>query len=246
MSPYVYCSNNPINRIDPDGRDDYFNEEGKWLYTDTRSTTNLRTLSNESWTNIQGKHGIALADTETSNLNLIKALDANSKVITIEDAGGKFANMWSSSMSSGNETAGVVVFDFENAKITFEVLNVQNASSTGGYIPYKAGDKYNNSDRIVLGNVHTHPTEHTYLGKRDINGNVVTDQYNFNHQYSDPNADGNRAAWQGANYTISKYNVDYFSPKGKASSINNFTTRRNLERDGTKLLKHSLLQYGKN
>ena len=56
----------------------------------------------------------------------------------------------------------------------------------------------------------------------------------------------NGAVWQGANYTISKFNVDYFSPKGKSSSINNFTTRRDLETDATKLLKHSLLQYGKN
>ena len=28
-SPYAYCGNNPVNRVDPDGRDDYFNQYGK-------------------------------------------------------------------------------------------------------------------------------------------------------------------------------------------------------------------------
>ncbi len=30
---YVYCHNNPIMRIDPDGRDDYFSNTGKFLYS---------------------------------------------------------------------------------------------------------------------------------------------------------------------------------------------------------------------
>lgn len=38
MSPYAYCKCNPINRIDPDGMDDYFNTEGKhYLHTDNNS-----------------------------------------------------------------------------------------------------------------------------------------------------------------------------------------------------------------
>lgn len=31
MSPYVYCSGNPVNRIDPDGMDDVYNREGKFI-----------------------------------------------------------------------------------------------------------------------------------------------------------------------------------------------------------------------
>ena len=33
VSPYLYCSGNPINRIDPTGMVDYFNQKGKFIMT---------------------------------------------------------------------------------------------------------------------------------------------------------------------------------------------------------------------
>jgi RHS repeat-associated protein len=37
MSPYAYCSDNPMNRIDPDGKDDYFKRDGTFdHHTDTK------------------------------------------------------------------------------------------------------------------------------------------------------------------------------------------------------------------
>ncbi len=124
-------------------------------------------------------------------------------------------------------------------------MRLPNATpESGGYFPQKAGDKY--KDGIVLGNVHTHPTEHTYLGKIAADtGLPITDLYNFKLQYSDEDGDGRRAKWQGANYTVSKSYIDYFSPKGEKYSINNLTTRMKLQAGSFNLFKHSLMNYGK-
>ena len=41
ISSYVVCSNNPIMRIDPDGRDDYFSNKGKFIRRTETKTNNI-------------------------------------------------------------------------------------------------------------------------------------------------------------------------------------------------------------
>ncbi len=55
LSPYVYCSNNPIGRVDPDGRldDDYFNQYGKYLGSDNSSTDKVRIIKQETWDQVK-------------------------------------------------------------------------------------------------------------------------------------------------------------------------------------------------
>ena len=40
-SPYMYCHDNPVNRIDPDGRDDYYTTNGDFLFRDDKETDNI-------------------------------------------------------------------------------------------------------------------------------------------------------------------------------------------------------------
>ena len=42
VSPYVYCHNNPISRIDPDGRDDYYTYTGQFLRSDDKETDYIK------------------------------------------------------------------------------------------------------------------------------------------------------------------------------------------------------------
>jgi RHS repeat-associated protein len=41
ISPYAYCHDNPINRIDPDGRDDYYSSNGDFMYRDSKDTDRI-------------------------------------------------------------------------------------------------------------------------------------------------------------------------------------------------------------
>ena len=38
MTPYHFCHDNPINRIDPDGNDDYYTQNGEYLRSDDKET----------------------------------------------------------------------------------------------------------------------------------------------------------------------------------------------------------------
>ena len=41
VSPYAYCRNNFVNRIDPDGKDDYYSYAGQFLFRDNKTTDNI-------------------------------------------------------------------------------------------------------------------------------------------------------------------------------------------------------------
>lgn len=250
-TPYHYSSQNPVNLVDPDGKDDYINEDGVHLGTDYRNSDVIRVIKQSEWDRIHKEHYVTIniGSSKASYDKLISDYDASSRILDIEDASSKFAAMWNESLSTNPplEKLGFIVYDFENAKLSFHRAEAKNASPTSGFHYGRAGEKLEwNISGFIIANVHTHPTEHEYLGKiSGITGKPITDRTNFNEQYQDANADGNRAAWQGANYTISKYSIDYFSPRGKDNSTNNLMKRSELEGNGTKLLRHAILQYKK-
>ena len=45
VSPYAYCKNNPINKIDPDRRDDYYTNDGRFIYRDNKETDEIRIVN---------------------------------------------------------------------------------------------------------------------------------------------------------------------------------------------------------
>lgn len=41
VTPYGYCHNNPMNKIDPNGKDDYYTSSGQFLFRDQKETDNI-------------------------------------------------------------------------------------------------------------------------------------------------------------------------------------------------------------
>ena len=83
ISPYVYCHGNPMNRIDPDGMDDFFDEKGKFIRrTDSgtavmvmqgnmfRNITKIDFTDNKSVIQNIGRHYLAKADKSDFNLTV--------------------------------------------------------------------------------------------------------------------------------------------------------------------------------
>ena len=74
ISPYAYCANNPVNRIDVDGKDWFYTRSGTFLGSDFKSTDNIiirelniRALGNPIWQKGQPRYiDTKIADTELS------------------------------------------------------------------------------------------------------------------------------------------------------------------------------------
>ena len=55
VSAYTFCHNNPVNRVDPDGKDDYFSTSGQYIYVRQEHESGgkgNRTLCPSGWNKI--------------------------------------------------------------------------------------------------------------------------------------------------------------------------------------------------
>ncbi|WP_255491333.1 RHS repeat-associated core domain-containing protein [Dysgonomonas sp. ZJ279] len=172
-TPYHYCSNNPVNMVDPDGRDDYYSSSnGKLLGSDKGPGDNMRLMDDENFKNINS--------TDKKQFDKMIELQKNSKIITIDKEKINQDMQKIADLSFGDnkvEQQLYILLDRKNAKISSEI----GASGTNGetnleYFPAPSigsllrnnpnTDQGEDARVLLIGQVHSHP--------KSTNSNVIT------------------------------------------------------------------------
>ncbi len=88
ISPYVYCMNNPVKYIDPDGRSPYYDLSGRFLGTDEEGFSGQILIASEDVYNYNVRNGVTSLET-----SLIQDLDLSAQALSgiythiLEEAG---------------------------------------------------------------------------------------------------------------------------------------------------------------
>ena len=159
-------------------------------------------------------------------------LSADSTPVCFDEYQRQFSAIFWQSVRAGREKSGYIIFDRQSKRIFFEPMPV--ASSLNEAVdPYRAGEYYRGNK--VLANVHTHPGEIPFLKQG------ISDASIYDAQYSQVDSDGSTAVIaKTARYTIGRFNIDFFSPDGRAASKNNVASVQALTSGNFNIYKHAL------
>lgn len=124
ISPYAYCKNNPANKIDPNGKDDYYTNEGLFLFTDNKKTDNLVILNEQIF-----------------NLKRITHAEWLNPHIPIEEitlTAKAYSNIFTDILSKMKD---VDINDLYNGRVSVTVWKDTNTN-----LPTEIGDRYNDAN----------------------------------------------------------------------------------------------------
>jgi hypothetical protein len=216
-SPYDAFNNNPVIYIDPNGDDDYYNEKGQYLFTDTKTSTDIRIITQINWNTINNQYSAEIADITTSYMGLLTSLEANSKLVTLDaDEATKIKRMWFKSNPDGagatkKEHAAQFILDVDKAKLYVNEIDPTGNTRDGSSLPVPErldGVNYVRGDRtkVIVGVFHTHPNKPEEGYSIDVNNQPIDEMKAIRRQYQ--------------SYTIDQDGIDKISATSPTTSIN--------------------------
>ena len=271
---YNMMSNNPIVMVDPRGDDDYYNEKGVYLYTDTKTSNDIRIIAQEQFDCIQQNFTTQIADSNSSYPNLIETLETQSTKVTIKVKGSQFKSMLERSNLNSNATStafekrrkeqvGVLVLDVKKAEIRLETAVSENGYVSDkdntyekGILPSMTmngdGNPVLSADKnlIVIALTHTHP----YGGENDPVFKGSTMSFDPRKPLSGDEDPGSSISRGVANYQIWPDYIDK-QYRGALSTdnittteqlINNNTLNSSNDRDRFNIVKDAMKTFGRN
>lgn len=143
ISPYAYCNNNPVNRIDPDGMDDYYTSDGLFLFRDDKETDR-----------------IIIRNTEIENIKRITHAPWLKSDIPLEDitlSAEAYSNIFTNILSQmedvnveelHNKKVSVTVWEESNDNIGMYTSNQYNDAGLSGETLAETG-KLQNGERVI-------------------------------------------------------------------------------------------------
>ncbi len=140
VSPYAYCHDNPINAIDPDGRDDFFDENGKFIKK-TKTGDNIMVKSgNNKYVNFTsvdfGKRHNALIGIGSHYLSQVD----HDFSLNVERTGGD--NPLSAGLANIQGTGQYLIFIDQEGKVNLEYGVASNLTNS---FYHETRHRYDNS-----------------------------------------------------------------------------------------------------
>lgn len=140
VSPYAYCKDNPVNRIDIDGMDDYYTVNGYFLFRDDKKTDNIiiRSMIMNNVKKSTGIEWMSTLDTPLANTTL---------------SAEAYSNIFTHILS---QMPGVDVGELHNGKVSVTVWDAVNTNlgiESSNY--YNDSNFYDDTLADMVGNVMT-------------------------------------------------------------------------------------------